>query len=98
MSIRYHRGKEHTLIVGKKEIEFNDIIVFPDGTISLDWDNNTVNRIHAEYMINYYKKPTASPYSDYSNYHACGGSSCGGIARYSSFYSRGGCGGSGCGG
>lgn len=98
MSIRYHRGKEHTLIVGTKEIEFNDIIVFPDGTISLDWDNNTVNRIHAEYMINYYKKPTASPYSDYSNHHSCGGSTCGGIARYSSFYSRGGCGGSGCGG
>lgn len=97
MSIRYHRGKEHTLIVREKEIEFNDIVVFPDGTISLDWDNNTINQTHAQNMISYYEKPTVSSYSDYGSHYSCG-SSCGTITRYSSFYSRGGCGGGGCGG
>lgn len=93
MNVRYHRGKEHTLIVREKEIEFNDIVVFPDGTISLDWDNNTINRTHAQNMISYYEKPAVTSHPYYSRSSSCGGYGCGG--SYPPYYS---CGGRGCGG
>ena len=98
MSIRYHRGKEHTLITNNQEIEFNDIIIFPNGTISLDWDDNEENQNHAKNMMEHYyqyswNRPSVS--YDMSTFHGCGGSSsCGG---YHVYYTS--CGGtSGCGG
>ena len=86
MSIRYHRGKEHTLIIDKQKAEFNDIIIFPDGAISLDWENNEENQKHATNMMNYFylrecRDCSSCNYGRGGTYpvrYSCGGSGCGG--------------------
>lgn len=107
LSVRYHRGKESTCYrVGQSEMwKYNDVIIYQDGSISIDWNDNKqtkeLTKKALEYM-NVNKKMTNPCISinntcgsipTYSNYH-CGSSGCG-MGCTESLYSYG-CGSVGC--
>lgn len=57
--ISYHRGLETTSIeLDNRNIEVNDIVIYPDGTLCYDWDKE---KICDESIFNEIKKPFCVP-------------------------------------
>ena len=90
LSVRYHRGKENTCYsIGQGEMwKYNDVIIYQDGSVSIDWNDNEqtkeLTKKALEYM-NANKKIINSRISvnntydstpTYSNYHR-GSNGCG---------------------
>lgn len=90
LSVRYHRGKESTCYsVGQGEMwKYNDIIIYQDGSVSIDWNDNEQTKELTKKALEYMsvnKKMTNSRISvnntydsapTYNNYH-CGSNGCG---------------------
>lgn len=70
----YHRGLETTSIKFGNTIQVNDIIIFPDGTLSYDWDRKS--KWLKEFETSILKKEVCLQ-SSYSYGHGCGSSGCG---------------------
>lgn len=84
MTIRYHRGKEKTMIVRHDEVEYNDIIIFQNGRLSLDWHKDDETMLYTTLAKRFYARPISVTKPPRSRTSSCGGSSCGGYSvRYS---------------
>jgi hypothetical protein len=92
--IAFHRGLLHSSVQVGNTVIVNDIIVFPDGFVSYDWDRKSVANLN-NFMQNPSHNSTANNATSYGHTHvsSCGGAgSCGRIPSYRNL----GCGGGSC--
>ena len=63
MTIRYHRGFEHTLIEHEDYFEYNDIIIEPNGEVLLDWEYKEENIQHYRQAVKSLYYPNGKRFS-----------------------------------
>lgn len=97
-TVAYHKGLEHSSIMSGDVLEINDLIIFPDGRMSYDWDGGRVSVI-AELETAYSRKSKSRSVrrkNESSGFSSCvcgGGGSCGWGCGFS--HARNVCGGGG---
>ena len=94
LQVHYHRGlRRSSLIHEDGTYEINDLIIFPDGSLTYDWEYTSVKQMH-EIEKQYEKPPLLFSRSPIiPAYVSCASASSCGIGR-----AGGSCGASGCGG